>query len=56
MQQITYICDECGEMYEADAGIDIKEAWELAKEIGWVCFKEDDEWRHKCDECCGEGK
>lgn len=51
MTQINYICDECGEVFESEAGADFKAAWEEAKAEGWVCFKDGDEWKHKCEGC-----
>lgn len=51
MQQIVYICDDCGERFEAEEGADLKEAWGQAKEEDWVCYCKDGEWVHKCGEC-----
>lgn len=53
MQRIVYICDECGEEFEATAGLELKAAWEEAKDVGWRCWKDGDEWKHKCEECQG---
>ncbi len=51
MTKITYICDECGDEFEANEGDDFRQAWEDAKDAGWVCYKDGDTWKHKCDEC-----
>lgn len=51
MQKIIYICDECAAEFECDTGLDFKAAWEQAKECEWICYKDGDEWKHKCDEC-----
>lgn len=51
MQYIVYICDECGEEFACDSGLDFKESWEKAHDEGWVCFYLEGAWHHKCDEC-----
>lgn len=53
MQQIVYICDECGDRFEAEEGLGFKEAWEQAKDEDWICYCKDGEWIHKCGECRG---
>lgn len=51
MQRITYICDECGEEFDCDEGLQLKEAWEQAKAEGWFCYCDGGTWIHKCEGC-----
>lgn len=50
-QLIIWSCDCCDA--EREMSGTFKDCWEALKSDGWRCFKEDGEWRHKCDECVG---
>ena len=43
-------CDVCGETAEIQATT-FPEAWTDLKDQGWVAFKEDGDWRHRCPSC-----
>jgi DNA-directed RNA polymerase subunit RPC12/RpoP len=55
MNKIVYICDECGEELDTEEG-DYNEAWEIAKENGWRCWQDGDEWKHECEDCNDRNK
>jgi hypothetical protein len=49
---VVFHCDACPEHFESDTR-DFREAWDEAKEEGWVAFKVGDEWCHHCPGCAG---
>ncbi|MEN9935998.1 MAG: hypothetical protein RLZZ387_2577 [Chloroflexota bacterium] len=47
---ITFECDGCGEMFEAD-GLDFHDALDEYKDRGGVARLEVGEWMHFCEDC-----
>ena len=47
---ITFECDECGEMFEAD-GLDFHDALDEYKDRGGVARLEVGDWLHFCEDC-----
>lgn len=52
-QNNVFECDDCQDDFGNLDGDDatFAECWAAAKEQGWICFKVDDEWQHRCPEC-----
>lgn len=53
---LVMCCDTCGEIREAEPGVDACPAFfdafiEGAKAEGWKPYKVGNEWRHACPEC-----
>jgi hypothetical protein len=46
-------CDApgCTWSYGGDETMSFKETWDEAKEEGWITFRVDGEWVHRCPEC-----
>lgn len=49
-----FCCDGCPETYEGEPGDRFGVVWAEAKAAGWVVFKVDDEFRHRCPACAEE--
>lgn len=49
-EQHTFYCDLAGCDEEFRERGDFNECWDLAKQDGWRCRKEANEWRHYCPE------
>ena len=53
----VFQCDDCGEFHCDDfGGLDgeetsFEDVWDAAKGEGWICFKADGEWQHRCRQC-----
>jgi hypothetical protein len=50
----AFECDKCGDCFgELDDSepADFMEVWNAARDSGWVSFKVDDEWQHRCPDC-----
>lgn len=50
---ITILCDECGDGFEADTG-DFHAAIRDFKAQGGVVSREGDDWRHFCADCAAD--
>jgi predicted RNA-binding Zn-ribbon protein involved in translation (DUF1610 family) len=53
-KQVEFTCDTCGlSILEEDIHTheDFIEAWESLKRDGWRCYRDDNEWLHKCPKC-----
>lgn len=49
--RIIFVCDDCGETFEATSR-NFDEAWGEAKEEGWTVTKHGDVWVHWCHQPC----
>lgn len=49
----VFTCDNC--MDEVDFSGEFGEAWAEAKDEGWVAFRGEDGWEHRCPVCKGVG-
>lgn len=49
-ETITFICDECGEEYEADTD-DFRDALDDFKQHGGRAVQDCGEWLHMCRDC-----
>jgi hypothetical protein len=49
----VFECDDCGDDFGELDGEEtsFEDVWAAAKEDGWVCFKVDGEWQHRCRHC-----
>lgn len=50
---VMFECDDCGEVFDSEIH-DFSEAWQAAKEEGWVAAKLGGKWEHFCPECKGK--
>lgn len=49
--KIVFECDDCGDQFESDTR-DFDDAWQDAKDEGWLAYKDDKfGWEHFCPEC-----
>ena len=50
--RIIFVCDDCGETYEASSR-DFTEAWAEARDDeGWSVTKDGETWLHWCHQPC----
>lgn len=50
---LIFICDECEDFYETGLR-KFQDAWDKAKEEGWVARHLGNEWKHWCPDCKGD--